>query len=196
MPWRSGGAALMRQPSTTTSCVADMKATRKALAIGPGDRMGRIAEGEARKAERHAELREEHPGKTATEKLRKRRNVERVDDRRPKEFEGVGEGDIAQEADLGSRDADLAQPCRLRRKDEEERQARAEAERQHERETPIGEDIGKKRKAFCRQGSCTTLSRIRREAEHGAKSSSWESRETRAGLQEPKASSKEIGSCR
>ncbi len=135
---------------------------------GPGERMGGIAEGEARKPERDAELGDEHPGTAAAEKPRKPGHVEGVDDRSPKKFQCVGEGDVAQKADLGARDADLAQPRRLRRKDEEERQARAEPECQHQRKAPIGEDIGEERRAFGRQAHASPCRELR-EVEHGAK---------------------------
>jgi hypothetical protein len=108
--WRSLGAGLMRQPPTTTSCVAEMKATKKepatvqasAWAGSPNARQARIAK-----------LGEEHPGAATAEKRGQSRNIDPVDDRRPEEFESVSESNVAQEADLGSRDANFAQPRRL-----------------------------------------------------------------------------------
>ena len=79
-------------------------------------------------------------------------NVEAIDEGRPEELEREGERAIAHQPDVGLRDPRLAQPRRLRREDQQERQAGGIAERQHQREAGIGDGLAEEGEGFHRRG--------------------------------------------
>ena len=76
----------MRQPSITTSWVADEKATRKAAATVSPRLDRRVAEASRDEPERDADLRQQHPAAPPPEELRQHRHVEAIDEGRPEEL--------------------------------------------------------------------------------------------------------------
>ena len=133
----------MRQPSMVTSWLAAAKAVRNAKSDAPAEALGRRAECEPRKPRGDAELGDQHPAAPAPEPGADQRRIIFVDDRRPGELEGKRERRIAHEPDRRAADPRLAQPDRLGREDQKERQPRGEAEREHEREARISQNFAK-----------------------------------------------------
>src|SRR5258708_39869010 len=66
--------------------------------------------------------------------------------RRPHEFELVGEGELAHQADRRDRHLRFIEPGRLRDVDELKGDARRETEHQHRRDSPVGEEMAQKRR--------------------------------------------------
>ena len=94
-----------RNASTTMSCVADAVATRSApIATSKGgDR--RIAEAEEHDRHDQQNLRQQQPAAPPAEAPRQNRHVERIDQRRPEEFYGVGRADQREQTDGAEIDA-------------------------------------------------------------------------------------------
>src|SRR5271165_4196408 len=142
MPWRSIGAASMRQPSMVTSWLAAAKAVRNAKrTLQP-----RLFAGAPKASP-------ESPAATPSWaiSIQPRRRPSQaptsgifVDDRRPGELEGERERRIAHEPDRRVADPRLAQPGRLGREDQKERQPRGEAEREHQREARISQNFAER----------------------------------------------------
>ena len=121
-----------RKASITMSCVAEAVATSSAPnATSHGAFAGSV------KREKHdrghqQELREHQPAAAAADSARQHRHVERIDQRRPEELDGVGHADQREQADGAEVDAGLGHPDRQRRAGQRERQARREAEKHHD----------------------------------------------------------------
>ena len=151
MPWRSVEVASMRQPSMTTSCVADAKATRSADAmVRPRLVAGSLS------AIPTSPTAVASCASTIQPRRRPRRrasngHVVAIDDGRPQEFQRVGERHPAQHADLGARDSGLSKPGREGAEHEKERQSGGKAQRQHQGDAAIREKIAQTETAsgFC-----------------------------------------------
>ena len=106
--------------------------------------MRRIAEGNPGEYQHDGELRDDDPATAAPEKGSENRRVVSVEERRPNEFEFVGNGELTHQPDRLDRNLRLRQPSGLRRIDKKIRNAGAEAEPQHRRVTAVGQQMGKK----------------------------------------------------
>ncbi len=84
---------------------------------------------------------------------RQHRHIERIDQRRPEEFDGVGQADQREQADGGEVDAALGQPHRQRRAGQRQRQAGGEAEQHHDQHARL-EDRRRWRRARIGVGGC------------------------------------------
>ena len=141
----------MRQPSMTTSCVADAKATRSADAMVSPRLVAGSLSAIPTSPTAVGELRQHHPAAPAAEKARQQRDVVAIDHRRPQEFQRIGERHPAQHADLGARDSGLSKPGREGAEHEQERQSGGKAQRQHQGDAAIREKIAQTETAsgFC-----------------------------------------------
>ena len=96
-----------------------------------GDQAGRrrrIAGAEEHDRRHQQNLREHQPAAAAAEPARQQRHVERVGERRPQEFHGVGRADQREQADGAEIDAGFAHPHQERRARQRQRQPGREAE--------------------------------------------------------------------
>ncbi len=110
--------------------------------------MRRIAEGDPGECHHDGELRDDDPAAAASEKGTENRRVVSVEERRPDEFEFVGDSELTHQPDRLDRYLRLREPRGLRRIDKKIRNAGAEAEPQHRRVTAVGQQMGEKRILF------------------------------------------------
>ena len=110
MPWRSGGAASIRQPSIVTSWVAAAKAVRNAKPMLQLSDVAGAPKARHAKPERDADLGEQHPAAPPSKRAACEWRIVAVDERRPGEFESEGQRAIAHQPDRAARNPGLAQP--------------------------------------------------------------------------------------
>ena len=103
-------------------------------------RSGRIAGAEEHDRRHQQDLREHQPAAAAAEPARQQRHVERVGQRRPQEFHGVGRADQREQADGAEVDAGFAHPHQQRRARQRQRQAGREAEEHHDQHARLEVD--------------------------------------------------------
>ena len=101
----------------------------------------RVGRGHEREREGDGDLRRDHPRAPAADACAEDRHVETVDERRPEEFQGVGERQIAEEADRLDVHVRIGEPRRECAEHEQQRQAGREAEGQHQDDAGIFKDI-------------------------------------------------------
>ena len=95
-------------------------------------RLGGIGEREEHDRRHQQQLREHEPAAPPPEQARQHRHVERIDQRRPQELDGVGRADQREQADGAEIDAGLAHPHQQGRAGERERQPGGKAEEHHD----------------------------------------------------------------
>ncbi len=97
------------------SCVEDVVATSSApSATKNGERAGSVS-ASSRIARDQQQLREHQPAAPPPERAREQRHMQRIDQRRPQEFERVGRADQREQPDGAEIDAGLAHPHQQRR---------------------------------------------------------------------------------
>ena len=100
-----------------------------------------IAEGDPGQRRHHCNLRNDDPASPSSQEAAEDRRIVAVKKRRPDEFELVGEGEFAHQADRRDRHLRFREPGRLRDVDELIGNARRETEHQHRRDSPVGEEM-------------------------------------------------------
>ena len=145
------GRLSMRKASITMSCVAEAVATSSApSATSHGDAAGsQKAEENDRRDQQ--ELRKNQPAAPPAEQRRQHRHVERIDDRRPQELDGVGRADEREQADGAEIDARFPHPDQQRRAGQRKRQPGGEAEEQHDQHARL--EIDRERVGEARAGA-------------------------------------------
>ncbi len=105
---------------------------------GYGSEAGlRVAAGDQHQAGYHGDLSHQHPGPAVAQPRGQAGNGGAVDERRPEEFEGIGQGGQAEERDHFQREPGLPQPGGERVEDHEVGQARGEAQGQHHQDAAV-----------------------------------------------------------
>ena len=110
--------------------------------------MPRIAEGHPGQRRHHAKLRNDDPASPSPQEAAEDGRIVAVEKGRPQEFELVGEGELAHQADRGDRHLRLIEPGRLGDVDELKGDARRETEHQHRRNSPVGEKMTQEGRRF------------------------------------------------
>ncbi len=149
-----------RNASITMSCVAEAVATRSAPTATSERRDRRIAGAEEHDRRDQQKLRQQQPAAAAAETPRQKRHVERVDQGRPQEFDGVGRADQREQADGAEIDAGLRHPDQQRRARQGQRQAGRKAEEQDDKDAPLeidGERVRHGRARRCKRPPARAL---------------------------------------
>ena len=121
-----------RNASMTMSCVADAVATISAPNATSHGAVAGSRERQERDRGHQQELREHQPAAPPSEQPRQHRHVERIDQRRPQELDGVGRADQRKQPDGAEVDTGFAHPDQQRRAGERERQPGREPEEHHD----------------------------------------------------------------
>ena len=103
--------------------------------------MRRIAEGDASQRRHHSKLRHDDPSSPSPKEAAEDGRIVAVEKGRPDEFELVGEGELAHQADGRDWHLGFVEPGRLRDVDELKGNARRETEDQHRRDAPVREEV-------------------------------------------------------
>ena len=149
----------MRKASIRMSCVADAVATSSAeQRPATATSADRTAPRTGSPRHQH-QLRQHQPAAPAAEPARQHRHIERIDDRRPQEFDGVGRADQREQADGLEVDADFRRiQSQQRRAGQRQRQPRREAEEQDDEHARLQIDRGASAKdgagAYVAVGGC------------------------------------------
>ena len=142
----------MRKASMTMSCVAEAVATSSAPTATHHGSSHRIAEGQECDRRDQQELGKHEPAAPSAEQRRQHRHVERIDDRRPQELDGVGRADERKQPDGAEVDARFPHPDQQRRAGQRQRQPGREAEEQHDQHARL--EIDRERVSETRPGRC------------------------------------------
>ena len=124
----------------TMSWVAEAKATMRAPSATASGAADRIARAEEEDRRHQQELAGDEPAAAPPELAREPRHLERIDDRGPQELDGVGQADEGEHADGAEVDAAVGHPHSERLAGQRQRQARREAEQQHDEHARAGID--------------------------------------------------------
>jgi hypothetical protein len=118
----------------------------------PPGRSHRIAESQECDRRDQQELGKHEPASPSPEQPCQHRHVERIDDRRPQELDGVGRADERKQSDDAEVDARFPHPDQQRRARQRQRQPGREAEEQHDQHPRL--EIDRKRVSETRPGRC------------------------------------------
>ncbi len=102
--------------------------------------MRRVERAQRHERGRERQLDGDRPAAPPPERPRQKRHGHAIDDRRPQEFQRIGEPDIGEEADRGQRDVRLYEPDGEGRSGQGQRQAAREAHAQDRQHAPVAID--------------------------------------------------------
>ena len=126
------GRLSTRKASTTMSCVEDIVATSSApSATNSGERAGSVS-ASSRIAPISSSCENTSQPRRRPKRAREERHMQRIDQRRPQEFQRVGRADQREQPDGAEIDAGLAHPHQQRRSRQRQRQPGGKAEQQHD----------------------------------------------------------------
>jgi hypothetical protein len=100
-------------------------------------RARRIGQRQQQDRDDQQQLREHQPAAPAAERSREERHMQRIDQRRPQEFQRVGRADQREQADGPEIDAGFAHPHQQRRPRQRQRQPGGKAEQHHNQHPPL-----------------------------------------------------------
>ena len=134
------GRLSTRNASTTMSWVDDIGRDQQRTERHEQRRARRIGQREQQDRGDQQQLREHQPAAAAAEQRGEERHMQRVDQRRPDEFQRVGRADQREQPDGAEIDAGLAHPHQERRSRQRQRQPRRKAEHQHDQHARLQVD--------------------------------------------------------